>query len=333
MGRALKAGWQGLLIGWWVIVRQRPSQNPAGDYGLLARWPSRMRSPGVSSRPKARARGRRRGAMSVLILVLSRAADGSKGVGSFGCAAPFVGYIAPFVIRLLTATDDNLSPASCPSRSRATAARTLGLTMSCYPTSIHFKRLLLTGAAGVLGRQLRPRLKAHCCLLRVSDIAGLGSAAPGEELHPARLEDADAMSSLLEGVQAVVHLGGVSTEQPWEVILQANIIGAYNLYEAARKQAVPRVVFASSNHVTGFYRRDQVVGLDDPARPDGLYGLSKTFGEDLARLYFDRYGIETVCLRIGSALPEPHDRRTLATWISYDDLERLVVASLTAPMV
>ncbi|ABM57007.1 NAD-dependent epimerase/dehydratase family protein [Verminephrobacter eiseniae] len=205
--------------------------------------------------------------------------------------------------------------------------------MSCYPTSIHFKRLLLTGAAGVLGRQLRPRLKAHCCLLRVSDIADLGSAAPGEELHPARLEDADAMSRLLEGVQAVVHLGGVSTEQPWEAILQANIIGAYNLYEAARKQAVPRVVFASSNHVTGFYRRDQVVGLDDPARPDGLYGLSKTFGEDLARLYFDRYGIETVCLRIGSALPEPHDRRTLATWISYDDLERLVVASLTAPMV
>ena len=68
-------------------------------------------------------------------------------------------------------------------------------------------------------------------------------------------------------------------------------------------------------------------------RPDGHYGLSKAFGENLARFYFDRYGIETVCLRIGSSFPEPKDRRMLATWLSYDDLERLVVASLTAPVV
>ncbi|MBX9832645.1 MAG: NAD(P)-dependent oxidoreductase, partial [Burkholderiaceae bacterium] len=94
-----------------------------------------------------------------------------------------------------------------------------------------------------------------------------------------------------------------------------------------------RVVFTSSNHVTGFYRQDEVVGIKDPARPDGLYGLSKAFGEDLSRFYFDRYGIETVCLRIGSSFPEPRNRRMLATWMSYDDLERLVVASLTAPVV
>ncbi len=195
------------------------------------------------------------------------------------------------------------------------------------------QRLLLTGAAGGLGRVLRPRLKAHCGVLRLSDIADLGDAAAGEELMPAPLEQADAVLALLEGVDAVVHLGGVSVEGPFEPILQANIVGTYNLYEAARRHKVRRIVFASSNHVTGFYRQDEVIDATMPMRPDGHYGLSKAFGENLAQFYFDRYGIETVSLRIGSSFPEPKDRRMLATWMSYDDLERLVVASLTAPVV
>jgi uronate dehydrogenase len=199
--------------------------------------------------------------------------------------------------------------------------------------SIRFGRLLLTGAAGGLGRELRRRLKPHCASLRLSDIADLGAAADGEDLVPARLEDTDAVLGLLAGVDVVVHLGGVSTEQPWAPILQANIIGTYNLYEAARKQGVKRIVFASSNHVTGFYRQDEVVSPRDPVRPDGLYGLSKAFGENLAQFYFDRYGLESVCVRIGSSFPEPRDRRMLATWLSYDDLERLVVAALHAPVV
>lgn len=198
--------------------------------------------------------------------------------------------------------------------------------------SMCFDRLLLTGAAGGLGRELRRRLKPHCRTLRLSDIADLGEAAPGEELMPARLEDADAVLALLQDVDAVVHLGGVSTEQPWAPILQANIIGVYHLYEAARKQGVKRVVFASSNHVTGYYRQDEVIDTRAPVRPDGLYGVSKAFGENLSRFYFDRYGIETVCVRIGSAFPDPKDRRMLATWLSYDDLERLVLACLTAPL-
>jgi uronate dehydrogenase len=200
-------------------------------------------------------------------------------------------------------------------------------------STMRFKRLLLTGAAGGLGRELRPRLKACCETLRLSDVAALGSAAAGEELCPARLEDRAAMLALLDGVDAVVHLGGVSTEQAFDAILQANIVGAYNLYEAARKHTVKRIVFASSNHVTGFYRQDEVIDARMPMRPDGHYGLSKAYGENLARLYFDRYGIETVCLRIGSSFPEPRDRRMLATWMSFDDLERLVIASLTAPVV
>jgi uronate dehydrogenase len=200
------------------------------------------------------------------------------------------------------------------------------------PSSL-FGRLLLTGAAGALGRELRLRLKPHCRVLRLSDIADLGQARDGEELAPAALENADAVHALLEGVDAVVHLGGVSVEGPWEPILQANIVGVYNLYEGARKHGVKRIVFASSNHVTGFYGQGEVIDPTMPPRPDGYYGVSKAFGENLAQFYFDRYRIETVSVRIGSAFPEPKDRRMLATWLSYDDLERVVVASLRAPVV
>jgi uronate dehydrogenase len=194
-------------------------------------------------------------------------------------------------------------------------------------------RILLTGAAGGLGRALRPRLRQRCSLLRVSDIAAMEPAGPGEEVVEAALEDRAAVDALLQGMEAVVHLGGISTEQPFDAVLQANIVGVYNLYEAARRNGVKRIVFASSNHVTGFYRQDEVIDATMPVRPDGYYGLSKAFGENLSRFYFDRYGIETACLRIGSSFPEPKDRRMLATWLSYDDLERLVLACLTAPVV
>ena len=197
---------------------------------------------------------------------------------------------------------------------------------------IRFKRLLLTGANGNLGRELRPRLKAYCETLRLSHRSDIGLPAPGEEIVIAALEDKAAMLALLKGVDAVVHMGGVSTEQPWEPILAGNIVGMVNLYEAVRKNGVKRVVFASSNHVTGFYRQDEVISPRDPVRPDGFYGLSKAFGENLAQLYWDRFGVETVSLRIGSSFAEPKDRRMLATWMSFDDTERLIVAALTAPV-
>lgn len=205
--------------------------------------------------------------------------------------------------------------------------------MSVHPSPLNLGRVLLTGAAGGLGRELRPRLRARCALLRVSDVAALEPARAGEEVVPAALEDAAAVHALLAGIDSVVHLGGISTEQPFEAILQANIVGVYHLYEAARKHRVKRIVFASSNHVTGYYRQDEVIDPTLPVRPDGHYGISKAFGENLSRFYFDRHGIETVCVRIGSSFPEPKDRRMLATWLSFDDLERLVVASLTAPIV
>jgi uronate dehydrogenase len=199
--------------------------------------------------------------------------------------------------------------------------------------SLSLGRVLLTGAAGGLGRELRPRLRRRATLLRASDVAAMEPAGAGEEVVQADLADAAKVHALVQGMDSIVHLGGVSTEHPFETILPANIVGVYNVYEAARKHGVRRIVFASSNHVTGFYRQDEVIDARDPVRPDGYYGLSKAFGENLSRFYFDRYGIETVCLRIGSSFPEPRDRRMLATWLSYDDLERLVVASLTAPVV
>jgi len=196
-----------------------------------------------------------------------------------------------------------------------------------------FDRLLLTGAAGGLGRELRPRLRRLARVLRLSDVAEMAAPSDGEEVMTAALQDAAAVDRIVSACQAIVHLGGISTEGPFAPILEANIVGVWNVYEAARRHGVRRIVFASSNHVTGFYRQDEVISPAEPVRPDGHYGLSKAFGENVARFYFDRYGIESVCLRIGSSFPEPKDRRMLATWLSYDDLERLVVASLTAPVV
>ena len=193
--------------------------------------------------------------------------------------------------------------------------------------------LLLTGAAGGVGTALRERLKANCTVLRLSDRVDFGPAQEGEEMALADLSDAAAVSAMVQGCQAIVHMGGVSVEVPFNPILQANIVGVYNLYEAARQHGVKRVVFASSNHVTGFYRQSETITPDHPPRPDSLYGVSKAFGEDLSRMYFDRYGIETACVRIGSAFAEPRDRRMLASWLSFDDLHRLITACLTTPVL
>ena len=200
-------------------------------------------------------------------------------------------------------------------------------------TTFSHNRILMTGAAGGLGQAMRGRLKANCKVLRLSDRQAFGEPLGAEEIMLADLADADAVMTMMHGVDAVVHFGGVSVEGPFGPILQANILGAYNLYEAARKQGARRIVFASSNHVTGFYRQSETITADMPPRPDGMYGLSKAFGEDLSRFYFDRYGIETACVRIGSSFPEPKDRRMLASWLSYDDLHRLITACLTTPVL
>lgn len=193
------------------------------------------------------------------------------------------------------------------------------------------KRLLVTGAAGGLGSLARPRLAGLAEVLRLSDIAPLGTAAANEELVPCDLADFAAVEALVTGCDGIVHFGGVSVERSWEEILPANIVGTYNIYEAARRQGVKRVFFASSNHAIGFYKRDTRIDANDPVRPDSLYGVSKCFGEALARYYYDKYGVETAAVRIGSCFPEPKDHRMMATWLSEDDLVRLIERVFTAP--
>ena len=197
-----------------------------------------------------------------------------------------------------------------------------------------FNRLLLTGAAGGLGKVLRESLKPYAKVLRLSDIAPMAPAVDSsEEILMCDLADKHAVHQLVEGVDAILHFGGVSVERPFEEILGPNISGIFHIYEAARRHGVKRVIFASSNHVIGFYKQDQKLDAHSPRRPDGYYGLSKSYGEDMATFYFDRYGIETVSIRIGSSFPEPQNRRMMSTWLSFADLTQLLERSLYTPNV
>jgi len=207
--------------------------------------------------------------------------------------------------------------------------------MANQENEIQYERLLLTGAAGGVGRAMRARLAEFAKVLRVSDlVAALPfDAAAHEEVVPCDLADKRAVDALVAGCDAIIHLGGVSVERPFEEVLEANIKGVFHIYEGARRHGVKRVIFASSNHVTGFYRQDEKIDAHALRRPDGYYGLSKSYGEDMAQFYFDRYGIETVSIRIGSAFPQAKDRRMMASWLSYEDLHELLRRSLFAPKV
>src|SRR4051812_9841136 len=192
------------------------------------------------------------------------------------------------------------------------------------------RRVLMTGARGQIGSVLRPALRTDVEELRLSDLAEIDDLVAPETSVAANLTDFDAVTRAVEGVDAVIHLGAVPDEAPFERIAGPNLHGAYHVFEACRRAGVKRVVYASSNHATGMYPVG--VPLDDsyPPRPDGLYGASKVFGEALGRMYVDRFGLSVVCLRIGSFQPRPRERRELSTWLSYEDGIRLVRAALTA---
>ena len=202
--------------------------------------------------------------------------------------------------------------------------------MSAAP---RFERLLITGAAGNLGRVLRAGLAPLANTLRLSDRADLGAAAPHEELAPCELGDFDAVLEAVRGCDAVAHFGAAPVERPWAEILESSIKGGYNVYEAARRCGVRRVVYASSIHAVGYVPREAGADAHAEHRPDSLYGLSKCFVEDLAKLYLDKFGIESALLRINSCFPEPTDRRHLATWMSFRDLVQLVERALCAERV
>ncbi len=195
------------------------------------------------------------------------------------------------------------------------------------------KKLVLTGAAGALGSKLRAPLAAMCDTFVSSDLAdALADLGANETYVKADVSDLAAMESLLEGADMVIHFGAIADEAPWDDILQSNIIGAYNVWEAAYRQGVKRVVYASSVHAVGMHLKTDTIGLDVPHRPDTYYGLAKCFAEDLASLYWDKRGVEAVCMRIFSAAP-PSNARAIGTWLSTDDLIQLVEKSVSSPVV
>ncbi|GAA4007391.1 NAD(P)-dependent oxidoreductase [Allokutzneria multivorans] len=193
------------------------------------------------------------------------------------------------------------------------------------------ERILLTGAAGGVGTLMRARLAKPGRVLRLLDIAAL-SAGESEEVVRASVTDMDAMERACEGVDAVLHLGGHSLEAPWKDILDVNINGTHTVFEAARRQGVRRVIFASSNHAVGFVPRS-VGEVGDYAfpRPDTNYGVGKVAGEAIASHYADRYGLDVISVRIGSCFEKPRDTRMLSTWMSPDDCARLFEACLSTP--
>lgn len=191
------------------------------------------------------------------------------------------------------------------------------------------ERVLLTGASGSIGTKLRKTLKPLVNKMILSDIVEPKDLQHDENFVKCDLANFKAVQTLLEGVTSIVHLGGVSVDGPFTPILNANIIGVYNLYEAARLAGVKRILFVSSNHAVGFHLRKTKLDADSVTRPDGNYGVSKVFGENLSRMYFDRYKIETVCLRIGSCFEKPIDRRMLHTWLSFRDLTNLIDVCLS----
>ena len=194
------------------------------------------------------------------------------------------------------------------------------------------KKIVLTGAAGRLGTILRGPLSQLCDTLVSSDIVeSLKDLRPNETYICADLADKAAIMALLEGADMVVHFGSIVDEAPFEELLGPNFIGAYNIWEAAHQNGLKRVVYASSIHAVGMYPKNECIGLDAPHRPDTFYGLAKCFAEDLGRMYWEKRGLEAVCMRILSCAPVGN-ARALGSWLSDGDLVHLVERAIDTPV-
>lgn len=194
--------------------------------------------------------------------------------------------------------------------------------------------LLITGANGTIGSMLRQSLRRPGRHLKLLDIATQRRLAHDEdaELLQGSFCDPDVLADAVEGVDAIIHLGGLSgAGYTWPEYLDINIDGTYAVLEAARRAGVPRLIYASSNHAVGYARASDYGTVPDYLypRPDTFYGVSKAASESLCSLFYDRYGVESICLRIGSYRERPSDKRALATWLSPGDCARLIEASLS----
>lgn len=219
------------------------------------------------------------------------------------------------------------------------------------------QKVLVTGAAGVIGQAFIRHFG------QTYDITGIDLKDAGKvPATVANIDDLDAILPAFEGVDSVVHLAAaISVDSPWDAVLHANLIGTYNVFEAARQAGAESVVFASSNHAVGGYEVEgapSIYNLDDPrvydeaapVRPDSLYGVSKAYGEALGRYYSDAFGLRVYCLRIGTVrddddprdpsvaqssfwlnlTPEQKFDRLRATWLSKQDAAGLIAACIEA---
>ena len=196
-------------------------------------------------------------------------------------------------------------------------------------SSIAGSRWVVTGAAGNIGCALRSALLERHAVLVSTDIRPITSSAPQESVASVDLADLENLVELFAGADGVVHLGGIADEADFHDLAEANIVGTYHVLEAARRAGVRRVVYASSNRLTGSYAASDHVSPDMPPRPDGFYGVSKAAGEALCRLYADKFGMSTISLRIGSYEEQPSSAREQQTWLSPADAIRAFVAAMT----
>lgn len=193
--------------------------------------------------------------------------------------------------------------------------------------------IAITGGAGRVGTAMREVLSPQVRHVRIVDIVAPAALAANESFVRADLTRLDEAVAAFEGVDGIIHLAGIPSEKALADMVSVNVVGTSNVYEAAKLAGVPRVVLGSSNHATGFYPRDVVVGPDDPMRPDSIYGLTKCWGELVAGLYYDKHGIRSLVIRIGNAQDRPRAPRSLEVWISPGDLTQLCVIGLTHPDV
>jgi len=196
------------------------------------------------------------------------------------------------------------------------------------------KKIALSGAGGQIGTFLRPALLEKGIDLRSSGgLLQLEQINRREEICMGDLRDAANVDTLLNGVDLLIHMAATSVERPLPEVIENNLVALLAVYEGARRHGVKRVVFASSNHATGMHEVTEKLDLGCQFRPDGFYGLSKMWGEGLASLYWDKHGIESVCVRIGSALDQPKEFRHLSTWFGHEDLLRFIMCCITVPKV
>jgi len=193
------------------------------------------------------------------------------------------------------------------------------------------KKVLITGASGDVGTRLRKILKGVYPDIRVSDIKKPADLRADEQFVKADLANLAEVEKAVAGIEGIVHLGGFSVEGPWDTILNSNIVGCYNLFEAAHRAGVKRIIFATSNHAVGFYPRRRRIGTDSPVRPDSRYGVSKAFGEALGAMYAYKHGLSVTNLRIGNVADAPVDVRRLSIWLHPEDLAQLIRIGLEHP--